>query len=191
MGGAKGGEGLHLVEQSFHQLPRRLRERLQIRLARKRGGIAQGHSEAVERAAGAFDADTAALCRATSRLMSATTFATPAGVSLAPDVCAWRNEWPPVIGPYFDALVGSFGDFDWRPRLADLTVPRLVIAGEQDNIPVAGVEEWLAGQGDARLLLVPGADHWPHAERPELVLPAIEEFLSGRWPSAAVPIPAR
>jgi pimeloyl-ACP methyl ester carboxylesterase len=96
-----------------------------------------------------------------------------------------------VIGPYFDALVGSFGDFDWRPRLADLTVPRLVIAGEKDNNPVAGVEAWVAGQGNARLLLVPGAGHWPHAERPELVLPAIEEFLSGRWPSAAVPIPAR
>jgi pimeloyl-ACP methyl ester carboxylesterase len=143
------------------------------------------------RAAGAFDADSAALCRATSRLSSATTFADPANVRLAPDVCAWPNEWPGTIGPYFNALLGSFGDFDWRPRLAEVTVPRLVIAGERDNIPVAGVEEWVAGQPNARLLLVPNAGHWPHAERPDLALPAIEEFLAGRWPGAAVAVPAR
>jgi proline iminopeptidase len=133
-------------------------------------------------AAGAFAADTAALCRASTAVSRPATFADPAAAARAPDVCAWRNEWPPVIGPYFSALLGSFGPFDWRDQLSRVTTPRLVIAGEQDNIPLDGVREWVDGHPGARLLVVPGAGHWPHLERPDLVLPAIDRFLRNEEP---------
>ena len=56
--------------------------------------------------------------------------------------------------------------------------------GARDNTPIAGNREWIAGQPNARLLVVEGAGHWPHYERPEVVLPALERFLEGGWPEA-------
>jgi pimeloyl-ACP methyl ester carboxylesterase len=61
-----------------------------------------------------------------------------------------------------------------------------VIHGERDNISLAGSKEWVAGQGQARLVVIPGAGHWPHYERPEQTLNAIREFLAGRWPEGSV-----
>ncbi|HVT43539.1 MAG TPA: hypothetical protein VMT00_04040 [Thermoanaerobaculia bacterium] len=39
------------------------------------------------------------------------------------------------------------------------------------------VEEWARSLPKGRMLRVPGAAHFPHAEKPEIVFPAIEAFL--------------
>lgn len=138
------------------------------------------------RGRGEFDGDEASWCRSLKRVTTPASFGEPRLASRVPDVCRFRNEWPSRLGPYFEALLGSFGAFDWRPKLSHVKIPRLVIHGERDNISLAGSKEWVAGQGQARLVVIPGAGHWPHYERPEQTLNAIREFLAGRWPEGSV-----
>lgn len=137
-------------------------------------------------AAGAFTDDPEGRCQESNRIEWAATFADPARVDEAPDVCKLPNEWGQNLGPYFDALLGSFGAYDWRPSLDSVPVPRLVIHGAQDNIPLEGNMEWVEGRPEARILVVEGAGHWPHYERPEEVLRAIDAFLGGEWPAGSV-----
>lgn len=137
------------------------------------------------RDAGEFEDDPAGLCRAATRITGGANFADAAKAAERPDVCVHANEWPQNLGPYFEALLGSFGSFDWRPHLDSVTIPRLVIHGAQDPIPLEGNREWVASQPSARILIVEGAGHWPHYEQPDVVLPAIDAFLSGRWPSGS------
>jgi pimeloyl-ACP methyl ester carboxylesterase len=131
-----------------------------------------------------------AMCRDLFALDTPPTLADRPTMARLPDTCAWKNEWPESIWPYFGALMKSFGDFDWSTELPKVGIPRLVIHGEKDNIPLESSREWVAGQPNARLLLVPGSGHWPHYERPELVIAAIEEFIAGDWPSQAEKIAA-
>jgi pimeloyl-ACP methyl ester carboxylesterase len=66
-------------------------------------------------------------------------------------------------------------------RLGDVTAPTFVVMGEKDpdfKDPAAEarfVSERLGGE----VLIVPGSGHYPHAEFPEIVSPAILRFLDG------------
>ncbi len=140
--------------------------------------------------AGEFAHREAEHCRAFNRVALPASFGDSARVVEAPDVCDSPNEWLENLGPYFTALLGSFGAFDWRDSLARVSVPRLVIHGERDNIPLDGSREWVAGQPNARLLVVAGAGHWPHYERSEQTLQAIAAFLAGEWPAESEPLAA-
>lgn len=77
-------------------------------------------------------------------------------------------------------IMGSYGDWDLRPQLALLTVPLLVVHGEEEAIPMDMVSEWASVMPNATLLKVPRAGHMAYAERPELVWPAVEQFLAAR-----------
>jgi proline iminopeptidase len=79
----------------------------------------------------------------------------------------------------------SYGDYDLRPALRRLAVPTLVIHGQQEAIPMDLVEEWVTALPDARLLRIPNAAHFTYAEQPDLVWPAVEQFLGGSWPDKA------
>lgn len=129
--------------------------------------------------AGEFAEDPAERCRASNQIEWAASFADPAGVADTPDVCAYPNEWGVNLGPYFEALLGSFGTYDWRPTLDSVPVPRLVVHGARDNIPLEGNMEWVRGQPNARVLVIEGAGHWPHYERPDRVIEVIATFLDG------------
>lgn len=84
----------------------------------------------------------------------------------------------------------SIAGFDWTDSLPLVArIPRLVIHGARDNTPLAGNREWVAGQPNARILVVEGAGHWPHYEQPAQVLPAIDQFLEGHWPKESVAVP--
>jgi len=50
--------------------------------------------------------------------------------------------------------MGSYGDWDLRPRLRTLDVPTLVVHGEEESIPMDLVEEWVTSMPRARLLRV-------------------------------------
>jgi pimeloyl-ACP methyl ester carboxylesterase len=39
--------------------------------------------------------------------------------------------------------------------------------------------------GDARLLVIPGAGHYPHVEAPTRFFGDVGWFLSGKWPDDA------
>ncbi|MEX1343665.1 MAG: alpha/beta hydrolase [Candidatus Limnocylindrales bacterium] len=73
-------------------------------------------------------------------------------------------------------------------RLDDVTAPALVVMGERDpdfGDPAAEAD-FVATRLDGRVLMVPNAGHYPHAEYPEVVTPEILRFLAeeARWNKA-------
>jgi len=75
------------------------------------------------------------------------------------------------------ATFGSLGNWDWTAGLKRVTAPVLIIHGEEDAIPIAMVAEYTTAFPHATLLRVPHAAHFPYDERPDIVFPAIENFL--------------
>jgi pimeloyl-ACP methyl ester carboxylesterase len=142
-------------------------------------------------AQGTFAGDPAGQCRAENAVFSPALMADPAKAALLPDVCASPNEQPPAIGEYFGALWPAISSFDWRASLDEVTIPRLVVYPLQDNIPRAGVEEWVRGQANARIVYLDGSGHFPHYEQPQATIAAIARFLAGEWPDGAVSLPAQ
>jgi len=73
-----------------------------------------------------------------------------------------------------------------EPRLHDTHVPALVVMGAKDSdFPDPAAEARLiADRVGGRVLMVPGAGHYPQAEYPEIVGPAVVEFLSEARPRA-------
>ncbi|CAN5779076.1 alpha/beta hydrolase [soil metagenome] len=74
---------------------------------------------------------------------------------------------------------------DWRPSLRPLRVPVLVIHGAHDAIPLAASRAWVQALPDARLLVLPSADHLPWVEQPEQFISAVDQFFRGNWPVGA------
>jgi proline iminopeptidase len=79
----------------------------------------------------------------------------------------------------------SLGDWDFRPRLAQLTMPVLVIEGAETEVPLEATREWARVMPNARMLLLPKAGHELWAEQPEAFLKASAQFLRGRYPKGA------
>lgn len=86
-----------------------------------------------------------------------------------------------VMGTSLDGYAGSAAairDMELAAVLGRITVPTLVVAGEEDTstpLPVlARIAQAIPG---AQLLTIPAAAHMPTMERPELCNPAIEHFL--------------
>ena len=75
-------------------------------------------------------------------------------------------------------VMASYGDWDIRSALHSVPAPTLIVHGEEESIPMDLVEEWVSALPNARLLRVPRAAHFTYAERPELVWPAVESFLT-------------
>ncbi len=55
-------------------------------------------------------------------------------------------------------------DYDRRPLARGVRAPTLVVHGAEDPMPLAGSEEWARTLPAAKLLVVPEAGHYPHAE---------------------------
>jgi proline iminopeptidase len=136
----------------------------------------------------ATSADVIAVCREFWSIATPPRLASGADVSVVKaDLCTA----PPEAIRYGmvrtnQVTFASLGDWDWTQQLAGVTVPTLIIHGEEDAIPMTLVNEWSTAMPDARLLRLPGTGHFPHAEKPDLVFPAIEGFLRGQWPVGAV-----
>jgi len=77
------------------------------------------------------------------------------------------------------ATFGSLGDWNWTAELARVTAPVLIVHGDEDAIPMAMVDAWVTALPNARILRLAQTAHFPHAERPAIVFPAIETFLRG------------
>jgi proline iminopeptidase len=132
--------------------------------------------------------DATAVCRQYWAIMTPPRLArsTPSGV-VKSDLCTA----PPEAIRYGmtktnSATFGSLGDWNWTADLRRVTAPTLIIHGEEDAIPMAMVSEWLTALPDARIIRLPRTAHFPHAEQPMIVFPAIETFLKGTWPKSAV-----
>lgn len=71
------------------------------------------------------------------------------------------------------------GLYDLRPLAQRILAPTLVVHGAEDPMPLPGSAEWARAFPRGRLVVIPGAGHFPHAERPEQFFPAVETFLAG------------
>lgn len=68
---------------------------------------------------------------------------------------------------------------DLRPLARRVVGPALVVAGAADRLTPAADAAWLAGAlPSGRALRVERAGHFPHLERPEVVMPAIVEHIA-------------
>jgi len=104
------------------------------------------------------------------------------------DWCAYPNEWPDKEWP--KAFLDSFYNWDERDRLRKLECPMLVVHGLEDLISLDEARDMSATVPNARLLTIERSGHYPHLERPDVFFPAVDTFLSGRWPDGAVEVSA-
>ncbi len=96
-------------------------------------------------------------------------------------------------GPDHFAVVAAKGFhlFGVEPELtaADLarvSVPVLVMAGDDDLIPLSHTAAFFAGLPEAQLAIVPGASHGLPMEHPQEVVGLIERFLSSDLPPSTM-----
>jgi proline iminopeptidase len=80
----------------------------------------------------------------------------------------------------------SFGDWDYTRSLQGVGAPLLVIYGDLDYSLLSSQEAWAKAVRKGRLLVVHGAGHNPHVDRPQDVFKAINTFLAAGWPTDAV-----
>ena len=123
--------------------------------------------------------DVGATCRAYWAIMTPPRVAESLSAALVKsDLCAG----PPEAIRYGmtrtnEETFASLGDWNWTAELAKVSAPTLIIHGEEDAIPMAMVNVWATALPHGRIIRLPKTAHFPHAERPGDVFPAIEEFL--------------
>ncbi len=79
----------------------------------------------------------------------------------------------------FHAACDALARLDLRPQLASVTVPALVLVGEQDEAtPPPMSVELAAGLPSARLEVIKGCAHVPQLQAPEVFMAAIRSFVS-------------
>ena len=111
----------------------------------------------------------------------------PARAVRLEDPCDMPNEWPMNLDRHFRFHFASVQRLKVpRETLLRVQVPVLTIHGTHDrNAPYVAGREWAMTLPNARLLTIEAAAHQVTADAPEIVLPAIETFLSGKWPAGA------
>jgi proline iminopeptidase len=99
--------------------------------------------------------------------------------------CEHPNEWPAHVTAALAHVFIALGDYDWRPELAALDVPALVVHGADDVGQRDAAVAWVTALPNARLLELDGVLRLPWLEAPQAFFGAVSEFLAGRWPAAA------
>ncbi|MDP2675515.1 MAG: alpha/beta fold hydrolase [Dehalococcoidia bacterium] len=85
------------------------------------------------------------------------------------------------FGPETQAVWESLEGFDLRPRLRDIRVPALVIAGAQDRaVTVERARELADALPQGNLLIIEKSGHYPFIEAPDEFLSGVREFLLGK-----------
>ncbi|TGD97964.1 alpha/beta fold hydrolase [Methylobacterium nonmethylotrophicum] len=126
-------------------------------------------------AAVAAEKELAAVTDTAMRRLFAPTFQAANEALMADRRAAFLRTDPAVFRAACEALAG----LDLRPDLAGVTVPTLVVVGEEDEAtPPAMSRALAAGLPDARLALLPGCAHVPQLQDPALFLATVMPFLS-------------
>ena len=74
----------------------------------------------------------------------------------------------------------GYGDFDYRPKLAGVHKPALVIVGEHDRTTTPRAARVLhEGMPNSELVVVPAAGHMSFVEQSDVYLDAVRRFLLG------------
>jgi proline iminopeptidase len=139
-----------------------------------------------KRDSGVFKGDPAAECRAFRKVTLPASFGDPAAAErIRLDDCDLPNEQLANQDVWWKAMFDSVDTYDIRSELRGLKIPRLVIAGDKDFIPMSASREWVEGMPEARLLVLRGVGHFPQVEAREALVAALKTFLDGGWPAGA------
>jgi pimeloyl-ACP methyl ester carboxylesterase len=91
-----------------------------------------------------------------------------------------RLEIPTTNEGYASQLMAGLGYPGTLSRLHTVTVPTLVLTGDQDQmVPPANSDILMSALPDARKVVIPGAGHVVFTDQPEAVTTAMLEFLDG------------
>lgn len=84
----------------------------------------------------------------------------------------------PGYASAFASLARTLDHDPVEQRLGEVQTPTLVVMGELDpDFPDAEAEaRWIARTLGGEVVMVPDAGHYPHAQRPDLVGPAVVDF---------------
>jgi proline iminopeptidase len=97
----------------------------------------------------------------------------------------------PVPPGYGDETIGTpdvlrhfanvgYGDFDYRPKLAGVSKPTLLLVGEHDRTTTPRAARVLHdGIANSELVVVPDAGHMSFVEQPNAYVEAVRRFLLG------------
>lgn len=86
----------------------------------------------------------------------------------------------------FHGACDALASLDIRDHLKSVTVPVLVLVGEQDEAtPPPMSRELVAGLPDARLVELPGCAHVPQLQAPDAFMAAIRPFIDAEQPAQA------
>lgn len=99
----------------------------------------------------------------------------------------WRRRWSVADrAGLARTMLGVLARPDMRPELADIVVPTLLIAGEDDvSLPPGLSEEMHRLIPGARLVVLAGTGHSSPIEDPEAVTGALAQFLDGLGEAAS------
>ena len=128
------------------------------------------------------DTEAASLCREYFRISSPPYLLNPKAFTTersermceAP-AAALRNRFVVVF-----AVFETLGDWNFRPQLAKITVPALVMEGEKTNVPLEATREWATHLPNGKLVLIPKAGHVFFMEKPQAFFRAADKFLRGK-----------
>ena len=82
------------------------------------------------------------------------------------------------FGPETQAVWESLEGFDLRPRLSEVPVPALVIAGARDRaVTVERARELADALPQGKLLIIEKSGHYPFIEAPDAFLSGVRKFL--------------
>ena len=82
------------------------------------------------------------------------------------------------FGPETQAVWDSLEGFDLRPRLSEIQVPTLVIAGDSDiSVTPDRARETADALPNSKLLVIQNSGHYPFVEQPEAFLSGVLQFL--------------
>jgi pimeloyl-ACP methyl ester carboxylesterase len=102
-----------------------------------------------------------------------------------PDVLAWYKRHYELNDPdNYIAIMDDLGRFDSRPRLPEVRVPTLIVAGGADRTSVAGKEPLDSAKTlhrlipGAELAVIDGAFHYPHLDHAGEFNARVIEFLT-------------
>jgi proline iminopeptidase len=71
-------------------------------------------------------------------------------------------------------------DFDLSPRLTEITVPTLVIAGRDDWVtPPSQADRMMAALPDAKLAIFEESGHYPFVEEHEQFIETVHQWVIG------------
>ena len=82
------------------------------------------------------------------------------------------------FGPETQAVWDSLEGFDLRPKLSEIQVPTLVIAGDSDlSVTPERARETADALPHGKLLVIKDSGHYPFVEKPEAFLSGVLQFL--------------